>query len=68
MNTSSIGFTSAFIYTGFSIVIALVFFFITLAGNYTWVARIGGSIWIFLLCMIILMPLVTSFVKKVKSG
>jgi steroid 5-alpha reductase family enzyme len=35
----------------------LVFFLITLAtGNYTWVARIGGSAWVFALSSVILLP------------
>lgn len=59
-----VGFTSALIYTGISLAAALIFFGVTLAGQYTWVARIGGAAWVFLLCMIILMPMVTSFVKK----
>ena len=64
MKTRSAGFLSALIYTSVSLVAVLVFLGVTLAGNYTWVARIGGAVWVFLLCMIILMPLVTSFVKR----
>jgi hypothetical protein len=29
-----------------------------LTGDYDWVARIGGSVWVFLLSMIILLPTV----------
>lgn len=64
MNTRSIGFLSALIYTSISLVATLVFLGVTLVGNYTWVARIGGAVWVFLLCMIILMPLVTTFFKR----
>ncbi len=64
MNTKSVGFVSALIYTSISVVAALIFFGITLAGDYTWVARLGGAAWVFLLCMIILMPLVTSSIKR----
>ncbi|MDP2917369.1 MAG: hypothetical protein Q8O16_05500 [Dehalococcoidia bacterium] len=64
MNTKSVGFVSALIYTSISVVAALIFFGITLAGDYTWVARLGGTAWVFLLCMIILMPLVTSSIKR----
>ena len=64
MKTRSAGFLSALIYTSVSLVASLVFLGITLVGDYTWVARIGGTVWVFLLCMIILMPLVTTFVKR----
>lgn len=35
----------------------------TFAGDYTWVARLGGAAWVFLLSMIILMPTVTPWAK-----
>lgn len=60
----SVGLISALIYGGISLVVALIFLGVTISGDYTWVARIGGAAWVFLLCMIILMPLVTSFIKK----
>lgn len=59
-----IGFISAAIYTGISLIAAGIFLGATLAGEYTWVARIGGAIWVFLLSMIILMPIVTPLVKR----
>lgn len=55
---------SAFIYMGTSLIASLLFFTITLAGNYSWVARIGGSAWVFVLAMIVSMPLVIPAVKK----
>ncbi len=56
---------SALIYTGISSTGALAFFLITLlTGDYTWVARVGGSTWVFLLSMIILMPTVTPWIRK----
>ena len=58
------GRVSAAIYTGLSLIAALVFFIITLVGDYSWVARIGGGVWIFALCMIILMPTVTPWVRE----
>jgi hypothetical protein len=64
MKNQRIGLTSALIYTPISLAAAGVFFGITVAGDYTWVARIGGAAWVFLLSMIITMPLVTSAVKK----
>ncbi len=58
------GRVSAVIYTGISLAVALVFLTITLLGDYDWVARIGGSAWIFALCMIILMPTITPLVRE----
>ncbi len=56
---------SAFIYGGLSALGASAFFLATvLTGDYSWVSRIGGSIWIFLLAMIILMPTVTPLVRS----
>jgi hypothetical protein len=60
---------SAAIYTAVSVTTAGIFFAITvLAGDYSWVARVGGSGWIFLLSMIILMPTVTPWVRKRLEG
>lgn len=60
----SVGFLSALIYTGMSVVVSGLFLAVTLVGNYEWVARIGGAGWVFLLSMIILMPLITPLVKR----
>ncbi len=60
---------SAVIYTTVSVLAVGIFFAITvLTGDYSWVARIGGSIWMFLLSMIILMPTVTPWVRKQLQG
>ena len=60
---------SAAIYTTVSLAVALTFFLVTLlTGDYTWVARGGGSAWVFLLGMIILMPTVTPWVRKRLRG
>lgn len=64
----SIGFISAVIYTGISLVAAGLFLVATLAGKYTLVERIGGTVWVFVLSMIILMPIVTPLVKRKLSG
>ena len=64
MKTVRVGFLSALIYTGIAVTFSAVFLAVTLAGDYSWVARIGGAGWVFLLSMIVLMPLVTTFVKK----
>ena len=60
----SAGQLSAIIYTGLSLAAGLVFFLVTLAGDYSWVARIGGAIWVFALCMIILMPTITPWIRE----
>ncbi len=60
----SVGFVSAIIYTGISLLAAGLFLLGTLAGKYTVVERAGGAAWVFLLCMIILMPAVIPLVKK----
>ena len=60
----SVGFISAVIYTGISLVAAGLFLLATLAGKHTTVERFGGAGWVFFLSMIILMPVVTPMVKK----
>ncbi len=60
----SAGLISVVIYTGISVLTAGLFLLGTVAGEYTLVERIGGTAWVFLLSMIILMPVVTPLVKK----
>ncbi|HJX12162.1 MAG TPA: hypothetical protein VJ377_01405 [Dehalococcoidales bacterium] len=60
----NIGTISALIYTGLSVLTAGIFLLGTLAGEYTLVERIGGTGWVFVLSMIILMPIVTPLMKK----
>ena len=55
---------SALVYLGLSTLSAGLFLAVTLAGDYSWVTRLGGSAWIFLLSNIILMPVVIPVVKK----
>ncbi len=56
---------SAVIYTAVSLMAAGIFFAVTvLTGDYSWVARVGGSGWLFMLSMIILMPSVTPWVCR----
>ena len=52
------------IYTGLSLAAAIGFVLATLFGDYDWVARIGGAVWVFALCMIILMPTITPLVRE----
>jgi len=60
---------SAVVYTILSALAAGIFFAVTvLTGDYSWVARAGGSVWLFLLSMIILMPTVTPWLRKRLEG
>lgn len=61
---TNLNLVSALIYTSISLLAAGLFLIITLAGNYTWVTRIGGAFWVFLLSMIVLMPTIIPLVKK----
>jgi len=64
MNRGNAGRLSALIYTAISLLASGLFIAVTLAGEYTWVARLGGAGWVFLLSMIVLMPIVTPMMKK----
>ncbi len=56
---------SALIYLPISIGAALLFLLAaTLLGNYPVVAKIGGTVWVGLLSLIVSMPIVTSRVKR----
>lgn len=56
---------SALIYLPISIGAALLFLLVTaLTGSYPLMARIGGTIWVGLLSLIVSMPIVISRVKK----
>ena len=60
---------SLLIYLPISIGAAVLFLLISsLTGNYPLVARIGGTIWVGLLSLIVSMPIVISRVKKQLSG
>ena len=60
---------SAIIYAGVSLGAAVAFLLITvLTGDYAWVPRLGGAVWVFVLSMIILMPVVIPRVKKGVAG
>ena len=61
----STGRIAAAVYTGLSMLAGLTFLAVTLlTGDYSWVARIGGGLWVFGLCMIILMPTITPLVRN----
>lgn len=56
---------SAMIYIPISLGMALLFLLATtLRGNYPVVARIGGSVWVGLLSLIVSMPIIISRTKK----
>jgi len=60
---------SATIYAGVSLGVAVAFLLVTvLTGDYRWVARLGGAVWVFVLSMIILMPVVIPRVKRTITG
>ncbi len=60
---------SAVLYTAVAALAAGIFFAVTvLTGDYSWVARVGGSVWLFLLSMIVLMPTVTPWVRRRLEG
>ena len=55
---------SALVYTGISLLIALIFLgAATVVGGYNAVARFGGAIWVLMLSMIVTMPLVIARFK-----
>ncbi len=57
--------TSVMIYLPISIGMALVFLLLsTFTGSYPLVARLGGTVWVGLLSLIVSMPLVISAVKR----
>ena len=65
LTTANAGRVSAALYTGASLLAAGVFFAVTVVtGDYSWVARIGGAIWVFGLSMIITMPTVTPWMRS----
>lgn len=66
MKRNQLGRTSAMIYLCISLMASLAFLLATgLTGKtYPPVARIGGTVWVFILTMIISMPLVIPAVKK----
>ena len=56
---------SALVYTTIALAASGTFLAVTtFTGDYTWVARLGGAGWVFLLSMIILMPTVTPWLKS----
>jgi len=64
VKTSRAGLISGISYTAASLVIASLFFTISSMKGLDWVARLGGAAWVFMLCMIVLMPIVTPLVKR----
>lgn len=55
---------SALIYLPIAVGAALLFWLAASLGDYPLVARIGGTIWVWLLSMIVTMPLVTARIKR----
>jgi hypothetical protein len=59
---------TAVIYLGLAMAAAGGFLLATLRGDFSWVARGGGAAWVFGLSLILLMPVVTTGVKRRVSG
>ena len=60
---------SAMVYLPIAAGSALLFFLAaSLAGSYPTVARMGGTVWVGLLSLIVSMPIVTSNVKRQFKG
>jgi len=59
---------SALIYLPIALGVALLFWLAASLGDYPLVARIGGTVWVWLLSMIVTMPLVTARVKRQLRG
>ena len=59
---------SALIYLPMALGAALLFWLAASLGDYPLVARIGGTVWVWLLTMIVTMPLVTARVKRQVRG
>lgn len=66
---SQIARRSAFIYLPLSLGVALAFLAAaSLPGSYPLVAKIGGTVWVAILSLIVSMPIVTSQVKRKLKG
>jgi len=60
---------SAFVYLAITAAAALVFLFVSnLLGGYPVVAKVGGTVWVSILTLIVTMPLVTSRFKRKLKG
>ena len=60
---------SALIYLPISLSVAVLFLFAaSVLGDYPAVARIGGTVWVALLSLIVSMPVVTARIKKQMRG
>jgi Cu+-exporting ATPase len=69
LTANNAGRVSAAIYTALSLAAGLVFFVLTLTtGDYSWVSRIGGALWVFALTLVVLMPTVTPIVMARATG
>lgn len=55
---------SAQVYLPLSFAVALLFLLAATLGGYPVVARIGGTVWVWILSLIVTMPIVTTQVKR----
>lgn len=69
LTAQNAGRVSAALYGSLSLLVGLAFFIVTLAtGDYSWVSRIGGALWITALTLVVLMPTVTPIVMARATG
>lgn len=68
MTESNVSRIAAFVYTGVSGAAAIIFLAVTLTGDYDWVARAGGALWVFFLTLIISMPTVIPMLRERVRG
>jgi Cu+-exporting ATPase len=68
ISEANVNTVSAVAYTGVSLLAAAVFLAAALAGDYDWVARLGGAAWVFGLSMVVLMPTLPGFIRERVTG
>lgn len=69
LTAANAGRVSAVLYGSLSLLAGLAFFIVTLAtGEYSWVSRIGGALWVTALALVVLMPTVTPIVMARATG
>lgn len=69
LTADNAGRVSAAIYSALSLAAGLAFFAVTVSvGDYSWVSRIGGALWVAALMLVVLMPTVTPLVMARATG
>jgi YHS domain-containing protein len=69
LTAENAGRVSAVAYGSLALLAGLAFFIVTLVtGDYSWVSRIGGALWVTALTLVVLMPTVTPIVMARATG